>query len=678
MTVTFRSQLPISITTILREYPFPNNPHIDIIRKVVQCETDIFFYGIPITDQLPLTTTTALLSARLSGQTVMIIVRTSEQAKTIFNYINSNEENQLAINSKKTLAGIRIASTFSKFKGNSQPLASNKIVITSYSTLFRNLLYRKSREDSLKAKIQLPNVDSYIFVDPFDENRYLNKANKSWTFNDIDSLLSLLPKREKTNIRKYFISTGFIPIEDIKKGFTDIVFSLSEIDRSIYLDLKDDNLYEVILRFTLISLYSGSPSKKEIIERILKTSYIRLYKAEKKITTTEMKQLLKEIIFSSENRQKFSLFESLQVEFLGPFALIRKEPSSYSRYTLTKFGRQYLIASTYFGEMLNNPIEIITNIRKKTKNEKIDWKITQEIFIDFTKGQLQFEDLQLLVSKKNISKEEKETIAKILSSAKISYLVFQVTQMLNCFRERMTQDTRENLNTLNKVLQNSNDFEDTPTIGKKDRQTLERALKELLVNADYPITFHKICSMLIINDYEAKQAIQDLIKNGFQVNKLTIKPPKGRSLDYFTCKDFPDHFKVVCGDCHWYEKKHCTFWRGAKYIAERKVSSENLIRATETLRSDTVGCMNFRGKENVRIVYTIEEFYETITKSFTGYSSENKEMYVYLCNTCILEGREVVIEDFGTGDKPTQGSKPVSCSVCNTTFKLVQKRKKAR
>ena len=191
MTVTFRSQLPISITTILREYPFPNNPHIDIIRKVVQCETDIFFYGIPITDQLPLTTTTALLSARLSGQTVMIIVRTSEQAKTIFNYINSNEENQLAINSKKTLAGIRIASTFSKFKGNSQPLASNKIVITSYSTLFRNLLYRKSREDSLKAKIQLPNVDSYIFVDPFDENRYLNKASKSWTFNDIDSLLSL-------------------------------------------------------------------------------------------------------------------------------------------------------------------------------------------------------------------------------------------------------------------------------------------------------------------------------------------------------------------------------------------------------------------------------------------------------------------------------------------------------
>ena len=678
MTATFRTQLPISITTILRDYPFPSKSDKEIIREAVHCEKDIFFYGIPTTEQLSLATTIALLSARLSNQTAMIIVRTSEQAKAIYNYINSNEEHQLIDNSKKTLAGIRIASTFTNFKGNSQSLASNKIIITSYNTLFRNLLYQKSRDDSLKAKIQLPSVDSFIFVDPFDENRYLNRATKSWIFNDIESILSLLPKRKKTHVRKYYVSVGLIPAEDIRIGFKDIVFSSSEIDLSIYLDLKDINLQDVLLRFVLINLYSGSPSKKELIERILKTTHIQLYQAESKKSNLEMKQLLKELIFDSKFWQGISLFDSLQEKLLGTFALIRKDQNSYSRFTLTKFGRQYLIASTYFQEMLNNPIKIITSIRKKTENEIIDWKLAQEIFFEFTKGQLQFEDLRFLLSSKEHSKEEKESIEKILSSSKNSFLLFRVTQFLNCFREQMTQDTQENLNYLNKTMLKSYDFDNSPSVGKKDRQALKRALKELLINSDQPITQNKICSMLIINDHEAKQAIQDLIKNGFQVKSITAKPPKGRSRTYYTCKEFPLHFKVVCGDCHWYEKKRCTFWQRTKEIAERKVSSENHIRATETLRSNTVGCEHFIEKEKVIVIYSVEEFYDDTPKSFTGYSSDKKEMYVYLCSNCFKEGREIVIEDFGTGEKPAQGSKPVCCPVCNATYKLIQKRKKVR
>jgi len=678
MTATFRTQLPISITTILRDYPFPSKLTKEIIREAVHCEKDIFYYGIPTTEQLPLSTTIALLSARLSNQTAMIIVRTSEQAKAIFNYINSNEEHQLNNNSIKTLAGIRIASTFTNFKGNSQSLASNKIIITSYNTLFRNLLYKKSRDDSLKAKIQVPSVDSFIFVDPFDENRYLNRATKSWNFKDIESILSLLPKREKTHVRKYYVSVGFIPAEDIRIGFKDIVFSSGEIDLSIYLDLKDINLQDVLLRFVLYNLYSGSPSKKELIEQILKTTYIQLYQVESEKSNQEMKQLLKELIFNSKFWQGISLFDSLQEKLLGTFALIQKDQNSYSRFTLTKFGRQYLIASTYFQEMLNNPIEIITSIRKKTENEIIDWKLAQEIFYDFTKGQLQFEDLQLLLNSKEPSKEEKESIEKILSSSKNSFLLFQVTQFLNCFKEPMTQNTQENLNYLNKTLLKSYDFDNSPSIGKKDRQTLKRALKELLINSDQPITQNKICSMLIINDHEVKQAIKDLIKNGFQVKSITVKPPKCRSLTYYTCKEFPLHFKVVCGDCHWYEKKRCTFWQRTKEIAERKVSSDNHIRATGILRSDTVGCEHFIEKEKVVVIYSVEEFYDDIPKSFTGYSSDKKEMYVHLCSSCFKEGREVVIKDFGTGEKPAQGSKPVSCPICNSTSKLVQKRKKVR
>jgi len=82
-----------------------------------------------------------------------------------------------------------------------------------------------------------------------------------------------------------------------------------------------------------------------------------------------MKQLLKELIFNFEFWQGISLFDNLQEKQLGTFALIRKDQNSYSRFTLTKFGRQYLIASTYFQEMLNNPIEIIASIRKKAENE---------------------------------------------------------------------------------------------------------------------------------------------------------------------------------------------------------------------------------------------------------------------------------------------------------------------
>ncbi len=678
ITVIYRMNLPISIVTILRDYPFTDISDIDIIRKTVLCETDIFFYGIDPTDQLQLATTVALLAARLSNQTAMIVVRTSEQARKIYSYINSDER-QLAIEtSKKTLAGMKIASTFSKFKGNSHPLALNKLIITSYSTLFRNQLYKKSRDDSLKAKIQLPIVDAYIFIDPFDETKTLTQASKYWSFNDIDPILFLFPKREKNHVRKHYLSVGLIPVEDVENGLSDIVVFPRESNITQCQDLKDIDLQDTLLRFVLISLYSGSPSKKELIERLMKTTSIRIFQAENKKTAAEMKQLLFELIFSSEYHQKFTLFESLQENLLGPFALVTKVQNCYSRYILTKFGQQYLIASTYFEEMLNNPLDIITTIRKESENDIIDWVLVQEIFNNFSKGQLQFDDLQLLIGKLESSKEKEETIARILSTSNNSYLLFQVTQMLNCFREQMTQDTRDNLSSLNKVLLTSYNVEESSLTGKKDRQTLERALKELLVNVEYPITLNKICSMLVVNAFEATQAIQDLTKKGFSIKTLTVKPPKGRSLTYYTCRKFPAHFKVICGNCYWYVKKRCTFWQRTKHVAERKISSEDIHRAKGTLRSNTVGCKHFREKETVTKKYSIEEFIDLIPKSFKGYSPENEELYVYLCPTCFEEGREIVLEDFGTGDRPTQGLMSVSCLVCNTTFKLIQKRKKTR
>ena len=109
MTSTYRKQLPISITTILRDYPFTCDTNKDVIREAVRCEKDIFFCDIEPTEQLQLAATIALLSARLSNQTAMIVVRTSEQAKNIYNYINSDKEQLTAESSGKTLAGIRIA-----------------------------------------------------------------------------------------------------------------------------------------------------------------------------------------------------------------------------------------------------------------------------------------------------------------------------------------------------------------------------------------------------------------------------------------------------------------------------------------------------------------------------------------------------------------------------------------
>lgn len=678
MITAYRTQLPISITTILRDYPFTCVDDLGIIRKTVLCETDIFFYEILPEDQLQLAATIALLSARLSNQTAMIIVRTSEQAKKIYNYVNYDGDQGTAETTKKTLAGMKIASTFSKFKGNSHPLAANKLIITSYNTLTRNLLYRKSRDDALKAKVQLPIVNAYIFIDPFDENKSLNRARKSWISDNIDSILLLLPQRDRTHVRRHFISAGLVPAEEIERGFNNIMISTNEGVRAIYQDLKEDALQNAFLRFILFCLYSGSPSKKQLIEQLQKATYFRIYQAKKKKTDAEMTQHLTELIFHTKYFQNLSLFESLQEKHLGAFALVKKDQSSYSRFTLTTFGRQYLIASTYFEEMLNDPMMFLRTIRKKTENDIITWELVREIFSDFTRGKLQFDDLQFLIGKLDILKDEEETIASILSASNNCYVLFQITRMLNCFRDQMTQDSRESLKFLNRVLQKSYDVEESPINKKMDRQTFERALKELLANTEFPITQNKICSMLIINAFEAKQAIQSLNKNRYPVKKLTIKPPKGRSHDVYTSKNFPAHFKVVCGDCHWYEKRRCMFWRRTINIAERKVSSENYIRATKTLRGITVGCKHFMKKEKMTIIYSVEEFYDTITRSFVGFSADNKEIYAYLCSTCLVEGREIVIEDFGTEDRPAQGLKPVSCSMCNTTFKLIQKRKKTR
>lgn len=668
---------PISFTTILREYPFPDDIDLDIIRKTVKRETDIFFYGIIPPDQISLAITIALISARLSNQTAMIVVRTSKQARKIYNNINSEKE-QSDLFSRKHLAGIKIASTFSKFKGNSQPLAANKLIITSYSTLLRTLLYRKCKDDSLKKKVQLPIVDAYIFVDPLDENKSLNSSKKSWSFNDIDSLFSLLPRREKTHIRKHYISTGLIPIEDIEIGFRNITTSSKDSLLALYHYTKDNNLQNILLRFILVNLYSGSPSKKDLLERLMDTIYTRIFQSESKKKEIEMQEFLVEQIFQLDFYQGYTLFDGLQKELLGPFSLVTKDRNCYSRFTLTEFGKKFLIASTYFKEILNNPIELLTTIRKKTENDIINWSIVQNIFSDFTKGQLQFDDLQLLLGILEPTKEEEETIAEILRNSKNSYMLFQVTQLANCFREQMTQQAKDKLRFLDRNRLNSVVSSESSLIMKMDRRTLERFVKELLINADYPLTLHKISSMLVINTFEVTQAIQDLITNGFQVEKLIGKPPKGRSLAYYSCKGFPNHYNVVCGDCHWYVKKRCTFWQRIKSIAERMISDEDLLRITETLRSNTIGCEHFQAKESVTKVFTIEEFNDHIPKSFSGQTLEGEELLVYLCPDCFFEGREVVLEDFGTGDRPTQGLIAVSCPVCNTTFKLIQKRKKTR
>ncbi len=518
----FINTLPKAITTVLRDYSFPSGVDKDTIRKAVRCDEDLLFVTPDLDEQLQVAVTLALLNARFADSSSMIIVRTSDDARKIYSILNPQHQVNVSSDSvtNETISppidkyAIRVASTFSKFKGNSFSSANDCIIITSYDCLLRNLLYRKSSEVDLKNRITLPHTNAYIFVDPFGENRSLRRALESFITFDIDSILFFKRRTNNLNIRMHYISPGIVSLDEqknmLKVTSTVKISGNLELDFSFSTDRHDirENLQSVLPYLMLLRLYSGHPTKKQLTRRVQNSVNYRLLQNthESKTNPEFLQEVLIETLFQSTDSTE-CLFESYQ-QSLGKFALALRANGNSGKYILTPFGKKFLIASTYFKEIQDDPISVILDIKNRTQNDILDWNSISEIFHNFTNGKLAYDDLQILLGiLKTEANVEDETIANILSRTQDSYSVFKVCRLLASFQDHMTPEAKKSFNIISKALGQNLDTVNEPLVGKKDRLAIEQAIKEELEFATDPMTKAQIALNLSLLSSDVKQAI---------------------------------------------------------------------------------------------------------------------------------------------------------------------------
>ncbi len=562
----FINALPKAITRVLRDFPFPSNIDKESIRKAVNCREDLLFATPDLDEQLQIAVTLALLNARFVNTSSLIVVRTSAEARKIYNILNPHQQNNFSSDdlTNETISppidkyAIRVASTFSKFKGNSYPSANDCIIITSYDNLLRNLLYRKSSVVELKNRVTLPLTNAYIFVDPFGENRSLRRATESFTTFDIDGILFFKRRMNNLNIRMHYISPGIVSLDEQKSMLnvttTAKITGDHELDFSSYIDRHSikENLRYVLPYSMLLRLYSGHPTKKQLTKRIQNSANYRLLQNTHESRTNP--EFLQEILFEELFKSTYSsecLFELCQ-QSLGKFALVLRANGNSGKYTLTTFGKKFLIASTYFKEIQEDPIGVLLDIKNRTQNDIIDWNIISEIFHNFTDGRLAYNDLQILLGRLKTKKnDEEETIAKILSRTQDSYSVFKVYRLLVSFQDQMSPGAKKNFTLISKAIVQNLEILDEPLVGKKDRLAIEQAIKEELEYATQPLTRTQIALNLSLLNSDVELALDNLEKNSsLSLNTITVKPPIGRSVTYYSTKEIPKHFFEKCGNCY--------------------------------------------------------------------------------------------------------------------------------
>jgi len=682
--------LPKAITTVLCDFPFTSGVDKESIRKAVSCKEDMLFVTPDLDEQLKLAVTLALLNTRFANTSSIIVVRTSNEARKIYNILNSHhqinsndyEKNEI-ISPLKDKYAIRVASTFSKFKGNSHPSANDCIIITSYDYLFRNLLYRKSTQTELKNRITLPLANAYIFVDPFDENKSLRKALESFTTLDIEGIIFFKRKSINTNIRMHYISPGFVPLNEqknmLKVTSTIKVTGDLENDFSYSLDKYTirEKLRDVLPYLLLLSLYSGQPTKRKLVQRIKNSiNYSLLHFTSKGlIEKNELEEILFEELYRSTNKS-MSLFETLQQNRTN-FALVSKVRDDAGIFTLTPLGKKFLIASTYFKEIKEDPLGVLKSIKNRVENGLLNWESISEIFHNFTNGKIAYDDLQVLLGRLQTKKnDEDESITKILTRIKDDYSVFKVCRLLTCFQDHMLLDAKTNFNLISKALGQNPDSIDETLIGKKDRLAIEQAIIEELEYATDPLTKAQIVLNLSLQKKDVELALINLEKNhSLPLKTITVKPPKGRSVTYYSMMEIPEHFFKKCGNCYCYHKNGCNFWLNVKKVADRKVPEDKKdYISTTILRKNTVGCEAYLEAETMEISFSIAEFNRVVPKRFDGYSSYGEEEFTHFCPFCSERKELIPIKVLGNAAFPQQGSKPTRCPRCNASIKLVQER----
>ncbi len=679
--VTHLEHLPKSIVTILRDFTFPNGFSKEGIRKAVLCEEDLTIITSEISEQMQIAATLALLNSRLANTSAMIVVRTTREARLIYQFLNPMDNNQINqdfheydFSHRLVNSTIRVASTFMKFKGNCYPSRNNCIIITSYNHLLRNLLYRRSNLPELKKKVSLPLVSAYIFVDPLHKNR--NQIG-----NIFDSILFLKRKNFGSKNRMHFISSGILSKTQLQKAFqTKTIIEVNESNPTNFdfsTDIPTRDLIKSYLPFQiLLQSFSGHPTKKQLLSRLKKSLFYKLHVS--KISHSTKSGYLKDILEDEFQAIFESLIKTNQNFESGEetLALISHGDSYTGRYYLTPFGKKFLIASTYFEEIQNNPLTIIALIQEKISNKTLEWEGIAQIFHTFTIGRIAYDDLQVLINKLETKELSEEDICfKSIFSESIIYSFFKIHKLLSCFQEAMSETAKKRFLLIGKVISSNYDHMDVKN-GIKDKAAILQAVKEELMLASEPLTTTQIMLNLSIQKEEVNEALAKIQLESESLHAIVAKPPKGRNVKYYSMNEIPIHYFKECGNCYFYENTRCNFWTEIAEIAERKIPEKYLpYIQTNKLQRKTVSCEFYQEAKLMDFTMTISEFYETTPKDFINFAGEDREKFAHYCPSCWLEdGEKIHIEAFGSASFPQQGAMPNRCPRCGSSFKLGQEK----
>lgn len=670
--------LPRSFVTILRDYAFPADFNEEGIRKAVHCQEDLTIITPKTSEQLQIAATLALLNSRLANTSAMIVVRTSQEAKQIHNFLNPSEINQIEqfeheydFSHRLTNSTIRVASTFMKFKGNCYPSSTNCIIITSYNHLLRNLLIRRSNLPDLKRKVSLPLVNAYIFVDPLNENRNFDLI-------DLDSILFL--KRITANARTHFISPGTLTKTQLLKAFqTKSIIEINEsnqesVDLTDMIDTKDliSNTLPIQI---LMRSFSGHPTKKQLLLKLKNSINYRLLI--NKNTITVKSKVLDEIIEEEFSKIFKLLNKSNQTLYSGKetLTLISHCKKYTGRYNLTPFGKRFLVASTYFEEIKKDPLAIIALINEKISNNVLNWGGIAEIFHTFTVGRIPYDDLQILIEKLETRKlSEDDAIFKSVFSGKNSYSFFKIHKLLSSYQKIMSEKAKKRFSLIGNLISSNFDYVDEAS-GKKDKEAILQAIKEELMIACEPLTATQIMLNLSLQKKEVTDALIKIELGSDTLQTVVVKPPKGRSVKYYSMSEIPFYYFKECGGCFYYENVRCNFWVEAEEIAERKIPEKYLpYLHTNKLRRKTVACEYYQEVETMELKMSIPEFYQSTQIEFVRFDGEDGEEFAHHCPNCLKEGEKNHIEGFGSSTLPQQGSMINKCSICGSSYKLIQEK----
>ncbi|MHA1126560.1 MAG: hypothetical protein ACTSO7_13640 [Candidatus Heimdallarchaeota archaeon] len=670
--------LPKSFVTILRDFAFPNGFSAEGIRKAVNCKENLTIIASEITEQMQIAATLALLNSRLANTSAMIVVRTTREARLIYQFLNPMDNNQIDQDfleydhSHRLVTNtIRVASTFMKFKGNCYPSRNNCIIITSYNHLLRNILYHRSNLPELKRKVSLPLVSTYIFVDPLNESR-------TQLENIFDSILFFKRKSNYSKKRMHFISLGILSETQLRKAFqTKTIIEVNDYNSNDFdfADISTKDLINSYLQFQiLLSSFSGHPTKNQLLNRLKNSIFYKL-QINNSIKPTNFDEVLEE--------QFHAIFDTLimpnQEDELEETSLsLISEGENYTgRYHLTRFGKEFLIASTYFKEIQNDPLTIIGLIQDKITNKALEWDGIAQIFHTFTTGRIAYDDLQVLIEKLETKDLPEESINfKLLFPASNSYTFFKIHKLISCFQEIMSEKAKKRFSLIGKVLSSYDTFSDFDD-RIKDKETILRAVKEELTLASEPLTKAQIIMNLSIQKEEVIEALSKLELQSESLNTIVVKPPKGRKVKNYSLNDIPSYYFKECGNCYFYGSTRCNYWTEAAEIAERKIPEKYLpYLEVKKLQRKTVACEYYQEESILDLEIPIEEFQSNfIPKDFVDFTGESGEEFAHYCRFCLEEdGIKIHIESFGSSVFTQQGAKPSKCPRCKSSFKLMQRK----